>query len=79
MSHFSAFFLFRNCLDVAAGSHYAVTGPGLMHTNDCAAKVYFWVCRLSKSQRSPYQVKVLLQSDENSGFNGGLHTTRPYK
>lgn len=25
-------------MDVATGTHYAVTGPELMHTNDCAAK-----------------------------------------
>lgn len=30
----------RNFLDVATGSHYAVTGRELMHTNDCAIKVY---------------------------------------
>lgn len=25
-------------LNVATGTHYAVAGPELMHTNDCAAK-----------------------------------------
>lgn len=58
VSHYFAFL--RNCLDVATGTHYTVTGPELMHTNDCAAKVYLWVRRLSESRRYLYRIKLLL-------------------
>ncbi len=49
MSHFSA--VSEEFLDAAAVTDYAVTGPELIHTNDSAAEVYLWVCRLSKSPR----------------------------